>query len=347
MNDAELYQRLIGNFVPPRVFDAHAHFYREQDVGGGRPCQSGSQPAVAGYDAWHSAQQTMMGRCAPRDGLFFAFPGTGMDIHAANGFVREQVCSRPDSRALMMVHPAMDPDSVDLGGRWAGFKVYHFFSGLAETQDSEIGQFLPDWAWEMAHKARAPIMLHVARRRSLADPANTDYIVARCRRYSDAKVILAHAGRGFAGHHTVEGIGRLRGLDNVFFDTSGICEPLALWHVLKTFGAGRLLYGSDYPASHWRGKAITIGDGFYWLLEHQIDWSDWIMGKPTLAGIESLHAIKQAAQMLDLRDTDIERIFYDNAVELLGLAAPDSACTAEDAVGTDRESASPVNGRAQ
>ena len=51
MNDGEMYQRLIGDFVPPRVFDAHAHFYREQDMGGGNPRQSGSLPAVAGYDA--------------------------------------------------------------------------------------------------------------------------------------------------------------------------------------------------------------------------------------------------------------------------------------------------------
>ena len=321
MNDAEIYQRLIGDFVPPRVFDAHAHLYREQDVGESKPRQSGSLPAIAGYYAWRSAQEAVMGQRAPRDGLFFAFPGPGMDVHAANGFVHEQVRPRPESRALMMIHPDTDPHSVDLDGVWAGFKVYHFFSGLVETQDSEISQYLPDWVWEMAHNRRLLIMLHIVRRRSLADPANTDYIVDRCRRYPDAKVILAHAARAFAGHHTAEGIGRLRGLDNVFFDTSGICEPLALWHVLKTFGAGRVLYGSDYPVSHWRGKAITIGDGFCWLLEHEIDWSDWKLGKPTLVGIESLHAVKQAAHMLDLRDADIERVFYDNAVELLGLAA--------------------------
>jgi len=28
MNDAEMFDRLIGDFLPPRVFDAHAHLYR-------------------------------------------------------------------------------------------------------------------------------------------------------------------------------------------------------------------------------------------------------------------------------------------------------------------------------
>ena len=290
-------------------------------MGVGSPRLSGSLPAVAGYDAWRTAQQTVMGRRAPREGLFFAFPGMGMNVQAANEFVAEQVRPRPGSRALLMIHPDDDPAGVELDGVWAGFKVYHYFSGVDETQDAQIGQFLPDWAWEIAHQRQAVIMLHIVRRRSLADPANTDYILDRCRRYPGARLILAHAARGFAGHHTAEGIGRLRGLDNVFFDTSCVCEPLALWHILKTFGAGRLLYGSDYPASHWRGKAVTIGDGFYWLLEHRADWSDWQLGAPTLVGIESLHAIKQAAQMLDLCDADIERVFYDNAVELLGLTA--------------------------
>ena len=318
MNDGEVYQKLIGDFVPTRVFDAHAHLFRSQDVYGGAPSQSSSLPQIAGYADWQSAQQSVLGKNAPGDGLFFAFPGIDMNLVASNEFVRNEIQAHPQSRALMMIRPDLSPDDLHFDGAWAGFKVYHCFSGIEQTQDALIEQYLPDWAWEIAHEREWVIMLHMVRQRSLADPANSDYILDRCRRYPHARLILAHAGRGFAGHHTAEGVARLRGLDNVYFDTSVVCEPVALFHILKTFGAGRLLYGSDFPVSQWRGKAITIGDGFYWIYEHDLDWSDWSLGKPTLVGIESLHAIKQAAQMLELRDADIERIFYHNAIELLG-----------------------------
>ena len=323
MNDRKTYQQLIGDFVPPRVFDAHAHFYRLQDVGDGDPRQAGTVPEIAGYDQWLAAQMDMMGDSAPRDGLFFAFPGPKMDMAAANSFVLEQVRDRPGSRALIMIDPQDDPDQLGLDDGWAGFKVYHAFSGNARTQDALIDQFLPDWAWEIADQRGWSIMLHLVRMRSLADPVNTRYITDHCRRFPNARLILAHAGRGFAGHHTVEGLSDLTGLDNLFFDTSAVCEPVAMWHILKQFGPRRLLYGSDYPISNWRGKAISIGDGFFWLYEQMIDWSNWDLGAPTLAGIESLHAIKLATQMTNLADADIECVFYNNAAELFGLNQQD------------------------
>ncbi len=40
---------------------------------------------------------------------------------------------------------------------------------------------------------------------------------------------------------------------------SGICEPQAMMLVLHHFGPGRLLWGSDFPVSSLRGKAVTVG----------------------------------------------------------------------------------------
>jgi glutamate-1-semialdehyde 2,1-aminomutase len=319
MTDAETYMRLAGDFVPDRVFDAHAHLYRLQDIGRKAPELMGAFPETADYGAWQSGLESMMGNQAPRGGLFFPFPGVDMDTASANAFLAGELASREASRRLMMIRPNDSPDSLDLDGGWSGFKVYHCFSDLAETQDALIDQFLPEWGWEIAHERNWAIMLHMVRQRSLADPENTSLIAAKCKRHPGARLILAHAARGFAGHHTAEGIESLRGLENVYFDNSVVCEPYPLWAILNTFGAERLLYGSDFPVSQVRGKAITLGDGFWWLYDHAVDWSDWILGRPALAGIESLHALKQAARMADLSGTEIQRIFYDNAAELFGL----------------------------
>jgi len=314
MNSAEMFDRLIGDFLPPRIFDAHAHLYRVDQLGDAVSPLITDGPAAMGFDAWRTAHHQSSG------GLFFAYPTLTMDMGGANQFVLDQIATQQPSKALMMIRPDDDPAAVDAQVRdhsYAGFKVYHVFAPLEDTQDATIDQFLPDWAWEIADQRELLIMLHMVRRRSLADPVNADYIVDRCRKHPGAKLVLAHAARGFAGHHTAVGIESLRGLDNVFFDTSVVCEPLPLCAILKTFGSSRLMYGSDFPVSEWRGRSFTIGDGFYWVYEDSLDWSAWSMGEPTLVGIESLHAIKQAAQLMDLTDSDIEGVFHDNAMSLL------------------------------
>ena len=99
-------------------------------------------------------------------------------------------------------------------------------------------------------------MLHIVMARSLAEPANQEYIVENCRRYPNARLILAHAARGFCGRHTTEGVDALRGLSNVYFDNSVACEPEALESILRVFGTTRLMFGSDFPISATRGRAV-------------------------------------------------------------------------------------------
>src|SRR4029078_8839951 len=126
-------------------------------------------------------------------------------------------------------------------------------------------EYIPRWAWELADRHGLCIMLHIVMRRSLADPANQHYIRQHCLEFPNARLVLAHAARGFCGRHTVEGISSLRGLGNLFFDTSVICEPDAMQAILGTFGPTRLMLGTDFPVSETHGRAVTLGDSFHWL----------------------------------------------------------------------------------
>jgi glutamate-1-semialdehyde 2,1-aminomutase len=259
-------------------------------------------------------------KLALRQGLFFAFPAKTLDTAAANVFVARELQKRPGSRGLLMIRPEENPDAVTreiAAGGWAGFKVYHLFGNRPDTQDCLIGEFLPDWAWEIADRHGLVIMLHLVRMRSLADPENQTYIREHCRRYPGAKLILAHAARGFCGPHTVEGLPGIKGLSNVYFDTSAICESLPLEAILREYGPRRLLFGTDFPVSEFRGKAFTIGDGYFWVYDDTLDWVAWRMGAPTLVGIESLLALQQACRSLNLADAEVERIFSGNVRELL------------------------------
>ena len=78
----------------------------------------------------------------------------------------------------------------------AGFKPYHFSSKCLPTADSGISEFLPEWVWELADKEKLVITLHIVRKKALSDPENQRQIKSMCLKYSEARLVLAHAGRG-------------------------------------------------------------------------------------------------------------------------------------------------------
>ena len=158
--------------------------------------------------------------------------------------------------------------------------------------------------------------------RALAEPRNQKYIRENCLRYPNAKLILAHAARGFCGKHTVEGVNAIRGIDNVYFDTSAVCEPHAFEAILKAFGPTRLFFGADFCVTEMRSRCVDLADGFLWLESIQADFSQSRFAKPALLGIESLLALKQACLNQHLDATDVEEIFCNGARRMLGLPLP-------------------------
>ncbi|HID24759.1 MAG TPA: aminotransferase class III-fold pyridoxal phosphate-dependent enzyme, partial [Planctomycetaceae bacterium] len=324
-HDAEYFAEHLRGFVPPASFDAHAHLYRSEDALDTLPRHVEEESGDVGWAAYVRALRSWMGDRHPADGLFFTVPKPTLDRPQANRFVADQVRSRPGSRLLLLVHPEDDPQAIEATAEsvpCAGLKVYHVYSGRSDSFDAPPDQFLPEWAWQLAHEHEWILMLHLVRSRALADPVNHRYVRDRCRRYPRARLILAHAARGFCGAHTVEAVATLRGLENVYFDTSGICEPHPLEAILRTFGPRRLLFGTDFSVSELRGRCVSVGDGFLWLYEHNVDWQGSQFAQPLRIGLESLLALKQACRTLRLTDSDVERIFCSNAHELLGLSRP-------------------------
>jgi glutamate-1-semialdehyde 2,1-aminomutase len=205
-----------------------------------------------------------------------------------------------------------------------GFKCYHCYSDRSDTQQSYIDEFLPEWTWKVADARGWFIMLHIVRDPALDDPENQRQIREKCERFPNAQLILAHAARGFHGPNTTKAIGSLRGLQNIWFDTAAICEAEPMIAILDEFGPRQLLYGSDFPVSHQRGRHMTLGSGFAWITTDQLDWNEQaFFGQPIQVGLEELRAIFQAADRFGLNDLDLQDIFCDNAERLLGLREVD------------------------
>jgi glutamate-1-semialdehyde 2,1-aminomutase len=323
-DDLALFESAVGDFVPPDAFDAHAHWYDLRHILDAEDAKMICEPKV-GYDAMVTSMRRWMGDRVITNGLYFPFPVKDLDCPSANQFLADELKPRPESRGLMMIRPDDDPDEVEqclLKHQFSGFKVYHVFSKREKTFESDQSEFLPEWAWELADKHGLWITMHMVLARALSDERNSKYIVEHCLRYPGANLVLAHAARGFNGNHTADAIDVLRGIDNVYFDSSAICEPTAFEAIIRATGTTRLMYGSDFGVSDIRGKALTLGDGFMWIYHSNCDWSGWEHGGHNPVGIESLIALKQAARTMCLNDSDIERIFRTNARQLLRIDDP-------------------------
>ena len=101
----------------------------------------------------------------------------------------------------------------------------------------------------------------------------------------------------------------------------GVTEAGGFEAIIETLGHDRLLWGSDYPVSHHRGRCVAIGDQFLWLYEETLDWKTVSHEeiRPVLVGLESLRALKLACHRMRLSDTQVEDIFRNNARRMLNL----------------------------
>jgi glutamate-1-semialdehyde 2,1-aminomutase len=116
------------------------------------------------------------------------------------------------------------------------------------------------------------------------------------------------------------GITSLRGLQNVWFDTSAVTDSGAVEAIIQNLGHERVLYGSDFPVSHQRGRCVALGDSFLWISADntQLD-VPYARLELALVGHESLRTLQVAARSLSLTDSQVEDIVHGNAARLFGL----------------------------
>ena len=160
----------------------------------------------------------------------------------------------------------------------------------------------------------------MVRSRAAADASNIHWIRHYCEKYPDMNLILAHSARGFQPAHNLEGLSQLTGLDNLYFDTSANCEPIAHQAIIRILGHEKLLYGSDLPVSHIRGRHVAVADSFLFLDQDTPIWeAKYMKIEPVLLGLEHLRSIKWACWSERLSDIAVEDIFWNNAARLFGL----------------------------
>ncbi len=317
----------IQRRMPERIFDAHAHLGRWSDKTGEPTGIWADGPSELSISEWRSRLAQQVGKKRLEGGLLIPSPNNIKKekeaLGRANSYVFDQIAGDRQLKGLALVGPMMSPkDYRELlaNPQFAGFKPYHVFSSSRPTFQAPLSTYLPEWAWELAHEHGLVITLHMVRKAALSDPDNLREIRSCCSRYPGARLILAHAARGFHAPNTVESVSKIADLENVWFDTSAICEEAPLAAIIRQFGPRRLLWGSDFPVNQIRGRCVTLGDGFAWLQPDTVKWEKLSpSANPLPVGLESIKALHCAADSLGLNADDMQDIYADNAGRLLGL----------------------------
>lgn len=326
--DRRIWEEELDEFVPRRVFDVHTHIYRwafhtDSDKANG-PYHALLHPhfVEATWDLAQAIDAALMpGREVHR--LSFPFPFAGScDFEASNEYIAQQ--TRPDAQsgALMLVHPDMTAEQVERQVQrhgFLGFKPYRFYARSGDAVNCRLTEFMPEHLIEVADRHGLIIMMHLSKRDAIADPENIDDVVRFSEKYPHAQWILAHCARSYSAWAIEKAARHLRGLPNVWYDTSSVCESDAFEALYSGVGVERVMYGSDdIPVGVLRGKYIAFGFAWAYLSEanHSLNLSH-CEPQMTFTRYEQLRAMRRAARRLGLTHQQNGALFRDTAVRLI------------------------------
>lgn len=323
--DTRIWQEELDDFVPAQVFDMHCHLHRW--AFNADPAKEARPTAGIGHHfpdvGWQTAVDVdaalMPGRQVAR--LAFPFPYPACDFAATNAHITAQVAGHAPSAGLMLVHPGMTAEQIEAdirAGGFLGLKPYLVYAKGAPPADARITDFLPEHQIALADKLGLIIMMHLSKRDAVADEENIADLLRLSETYPNARWILAHCARSYSSWAIEAAAARLRGLPNVWYDTSTVCESDALDALYQGVGADRVMYGSDDMIGPLHGKYVTFGRAWAGLTpeNHMLKLSH-CDGRMTFIRYESLRAMKRGAGRTGLNAAQRQALFCDTGAALV------------------------------
>jgi predicted TIM-barrel fold metal-dependent hydrolase len=323
MTHEEYKQNLVEYFdslLPPRVYDAHFHLathYKKRPTCIGEPVEE---------------YLSSMAAAIPRPvagGLLMPSPSsrhTAETLAVENDYVIK-VAEEHGFKVGYIVTPTMQtPEEVDAyieahKDTIRALKPYLCYSTGEDNFESDLGEYVPDWMFEIANERELPVIIHLSHYTDmLLDPNNIRDIRAASRRFPRAKIVLAHCA---LGHHVRKlrlALPEIADLDNVYFDCSGVAETMSIYYCLKTFGPSRMMWGGDFAYGAGLGRCISFGSNFLGLhpgyLKEPLprDYKYEPLDNTTEGTVATL----EACEVLGYGKDELEAIFYSNGKAFYG-----------------------------
>ena len=314
--DLDIWQEELADFVPVRIFEAHTHIYRVSDYVR-YPYQAAS-PYPTLNVAFLNRNYTQIFPDREMHYLLFGYPSLENDPSSGNAFTAEQAQLDPLSVGSMLVHPDMTPETVQREVEHRGFvglKPYPSLVDPVPVGGVRIRDMLPEPLVELADDKKLVVTLHLPSRgiypwKAIADEENLKDLEDLATHYPGVRWILAHCARAYAPWPMQKAIERLKSIPNVWLDTSYVCASETFQTMFLNLSHEQILFAGDPPFAFLRGKSIWFGDVWHDFLGHP---------NATFVVYEQLRAMRYAADRTGITRAQIQDIFFNNAMRLLGL----------------------------
>lgn len=336
-HDRRIYQERLADFLPPRLVDCHTHIWLKQFR---RPLPAGDRGQawprlVAEENSIEDLLQTYR-LLLPQQQVtpvVFGWPERDADLEQTNAYASN--CARQRRLpALLVTTPEWTAEElrqrVQSGG-FCGLKPYLNWAPEHIPADQiTIYDFLPHAHLQAADEHGWVVLLHIPRPKRLKDPLNLQLMLEIEQRYPNLKLIIAHVGRAYCAEDVGEAFDVLRESQRMCFDFSANTNAEVIAGALQTFGARRVLFGSDLPIVRMRMRRICQ-DGVYVNLVPPGVYGD-LSGDPHMRAVsaaeaerltfflyEILLAFRKAAETCRLSTEDVEDVLCNNAIRLFGI----------------------------
>ena len=325
--DDIIWKEELSEFIPNKIFDIHTHIYRwvfnldpKKELGPFSQTIGKYFPEVTWELANKIDSLMMPGKIVDRLSFPFPFPYP-CDFQSSNNYLSKEISKGYNSHGLMLVHPKMNSENIEINlfkNSFKGFKPYRYYSSTGDSVNARILDFMPENQIKIADKYGLIIMMHLSKKDAVADSENIFDLINLSSKYPNVKWILAHCARSYSAWAIEKAAKQLRGLKNIWYDCSTVCESDALDALYTGIGMDRLMYGSDDMIGPLRGKYITFGNAWAFLSPYNNSLNlSHCDDRMTFIRYEQLRAMKRGSRQIGLDQKKREALFHDTAFSLI------------------------------
>jgi predicted TIM-barrel fold metal-dependent hydrolase len=277
--DKKFYQDYIAPRLPSSIFDVHVHINLPEHVEMVPEERLLSDWALECGHILPYEYAYASGRELYPD-VEYAITGLPWPIREAdltgNNDYLAQLISQRKLMAFMGVRPEWDREEVErqlLEGGFVGFKPYPDMVTGVKGAETGIFEFFPYEQWEILNRHSKAVMLHLPRQERLADDDNVRELLEARQAYPDVTIIIAHFGRSFCPFYLKEGIRKLGDVDDFYFDTTAVINPVVYDVAFSRIPSERIMYGSDMPILLWHGRREWTESTYRNLCREEFSWN--------------------------------------------------------------------------
>ena len=323
-NDLFIYAHEIRPYLPDRIFDAHSHLCKTE-LHDYHPDNDMDDFDPFFYDVEMDDLKNSWKVLFPDsevNGLVMGTPIYNCDLDAENKFVAQSVTNERN-RFSIMTQPKTSLENLESDiniYKPAGLKPYLVHALVEDKQDARITDFITEEQLDIANNYGLCITLHVSKSRGMADPDNLKDISRLIKQYPKCQFILAHCGRSFITPNMAAALDGLPVAENLWIDTSAVCDTGVFLELFSRYDLSRILFGSDLvDATAFRGNYIRLGMSWHVVMPQLIVRDRGLESRATFAIYENLSSLFHAARFYKIGEDDIQNIFYNNAASLFKL----------------------------